>query len=247
MSGVLDVRQVLSLLADWNQAMRDASDARHGGYDIVLLDAQERATAAKAALREYDPATLRAALTTPAPAEATVGDVEALESAAAAYRQAVAPLDGLQAALKDVESRCYSEKNVVIGTREDFAARLTAMDALSDARHAAHNALSVLKTAALATPPAPAGAWHHTKTGNMYTEVGRAHLCVSDACPQEGDEIVIYQGADGRLWAREDQDFRRRFTDTALHQFHRELETDPDLQLEVVRHMKVLGLSDDKK
>jgi hypothetical protein len=59
---------------------------------------------------------------------------------------------------------------------------------------------------------APAGAaWKHLKTGNSYQEVCRAHLNVSDGPPQEGDEVVIYRGEDGRLWAREDQDFRRRF------------------------------------
>lgn len=65
--------------------------------------------------------------------------------------------------------------------------------------------------------PAPAAAkagrqWRHEKSGNTYYEVCRAHLCVSDAQPKEGDEVVIYRSAEGLLYAREDQDFRRRFT-----------------------------------
>jgi hypothetical protein len=50
--------------------------------------------------------------------------------------------------------------------------------------------------------------WRHTRTGGEYAEVGRAGLHIDKhnrVC--EGDTLVIYQGDDGRLWAREAGEF----------------------------------------
>lgn len=99
--------------------------------------------------------------------------------------------------------------------------RLRDEDSLPDRRASLdafiHSRESDVMAFIVANPPAPAEAkagrqWRHEKSGNTYHEVCRAHLCVSDAQPKEGDEVVIYQGVEGLLYAREDQAFRRRFT-----------------------------------
>jgi len=43
--------------------------------------------------------------------------------------------------------------------------------------------------------------WRHVKRGTVYEEVGRAEV-QAGASIIEGDVVVIYQGDDGKLWAR---------------------------------------------
>ncbi len=48
--------------------------------------------------------------------------------------------------------------------------------------------------------------WRHLKRGTTYEEIGRARLQASYP-PNEGDVLVIYRGDDGKLWAREENEF----------------------------------------
>lgn len=67
----------------------------------------------------------------------------------------------------------------------------------------------ILADAAIAAmSPAWRPMWRHKKRGTVYMEIGRAEL--QDASPRgpaEGDTLVIYQGDDGKLWAREVTEF----------------------------------------
>ena len=50
--------------------------------------------------------------------------------------------------------------------------------------------------------------WRHKKRGTTYVEVGRAVLQASNpALLQEGTQIVIYRGTDGKLWCRSAAEF----------------------------------------
>ena len=49
--------------------------------------------------------------------------------------------------------------------------------------------------------------WRHEKSGGTYTEVGRAKVQASVRSIGENDTVVVYQGKDGRLWAREECEF----------------------------------------
>ena len=49
--------------------------------------------------------------------------------------------------------------------------------------------------------------WRHLKRGTTYEEIGRARLQASTCLPDEGDVLIIYRGDDGKLWAREENEF----------------------------------------
>lgn len=49
--------------------------------------------------------------------------------------------------------------------------------------------------------------WRHVKRGSTYVEIGRAEVQASTGPINEGDEIVIYRGTDGRIWARKVREF----------------------------------------
>jgi hypothetical protein len=52
--------------------------------------------------------------------------------------------------------------------------------------------------------------WRHRLRGTVYEEIGRAELQAADRNrphPMEQDTLVIYRGADGKLWARWDVEF----------------------------------------
>ena len=57
--------------------------------------------------------------------------------------------------------------------------------------------------------PAGVARWWHVKRGTTYEEVGRAELQKSGVSYTliEGDKLVIYRGQDGKLWARDAQEF----------------------------------------
>ena len=61
----------------------------------------------------------------------------------------------------------------------------------------------------LAEPPhsGPPPRWRHVARGSDYVEVGRAKVQNSLQLIDEGDTIVVYRGADGKLWAREEGEF----------------------------------------
>jgi hypothetical protein len=46
----------------------------------------------------------------------------------------------------------------------------------------------------------------HLKRGTTYTVIGRAELQSGFDCA-EGQCLVVYQGVDGKLWARPEQEF----------------------------------------
>ena len=48
--------------------------------------------------------------------------------------------------------------------------------------------------------------WRHVERGTVYEEIGRAELqAAMDLI--EGDTLVIYRGEDGKLWARQEDEF----------------------------------------
>ena len=52
--------------------------------------------------------------------------------------------------------------------------------------------------------------WRHRKRGSVYTQVGVAS--VQSTVPiGEPDDLLIYRGEDGRLWARPLREFLERF------------------------------------
>lgn len=53
----------------------------------------------------------------------------------------------------------------------------------------------------------PGRRWRHVERGTEYAEVGRVTLQAATGPAAEGDTLVIYRGADGRLWAREAHEF----------------------------------------
>lgn len=62
--------------------------------------------------------------------------------------------------------------------------------------------------------------WKHVKRGTIYGEVCRAELQMAQMAFDvvEGATLVIYEGADGKLWAREETEFEDgRFDDLGLH------------------------------
>jgi hypothetical protein len=48
--------------------------------------------------------------------------------------------------------------------------------------------------------------WRHVKRGTLYLEVGRAELQAA-ADVIEGMTFVIYRDKDGKLWARQEDEF----------------------------------------
>tara|TARA_R110000868_G_C10969754_1_gene769597 strand:+ start:4233 stop:4634 length:402 start_codon:yes stop_codon:yes gene_type:complete len=48
----------------------------------------------------------------------------------------------------------------------------------------------------------PLPRWRHVQRGTEYTEIGRGEIQMSTRYLNDGEEIVIYRGADGLLWAR---------------------------------------------
>lgn len=79
-----------------------------------------------------------------------------------------------------------------------FDARLDASEAIE------RNVLRV-RLANEGTPDA-SRRWRHVKRGTVYTEIGRGELQMSRDLV-DGSEMVIYRGADGRLWVREVTEF----------------------------------------
>lgn len=67
--------------------------------------------------------------------------------------------------------------------------------------------LRLLREAVGAPAPLP---WHHIETGGVYTEVCRAEL--RSTITVHGADLVVYRGTDGRLWARDADEFLERFT-----------------------------------
>lgn len=49
--------------------------------------------------------------------------------------------------------------------------------------------------------------WQHKKRGTVYEVIGEAELQCATHDPSEGDELVIYRGDDGKLWARMRDEF----------------------------------------
>ena len=50
--------------------------------------------------------------------------------------------------------------------------------------------------------------WRHKKRGSIYFEHARATLQASEpALLQEGAQVVIYRGTDGKLWCRAAAEF----------------------------------------
>lgn len=52
----------------------------------------------------------------------------------------------------------------------------------------------------------PMKRWRHKVRGTIYTEIGRAELQMSRDLV-EGATLVIYRGEDGKLWARQEDEF----------------------------------------
>ncbi len=45
--------------------------------------------------------------------------------------------------------------------------------------------------------------WRHVKRGTVYTEIGRATFqSAGDSIIADEEEVVVYRGDDGRIWAR---------------------------------------------
>lgn len=57
--------------------------------------------------------------------------------------------------------------------------------------------------------------WHHIETGAVYVEVCRAQVQANTGALDEGDEVVVYLGADGQAHVREADEFLERFTQLA--------------------------------
>lgn len=49
--------------------------------------------------------------------------------------------------------------------------------------------------------------YRHKKRGTVYEVIGEAELQCATHDPSEGDELVIYRGDDGKLWARMRDEF----------------------------------------
>jgi hypothetical protein len=49
--------------------------------------------------------------------------------------------------------------------------------------------------------------WRHIKRGTLYTEIGRAELQIATLDLVDGSFLVIYRGEDGKLWARQEDEF----------------------------------------
>lgn len=54
---------------------------------------------------------------------------------------------------------------------------------------------------------ATAPRWRHVGRGTTYAELGRAELQMSQDLLVEGSTLVIYRDADGKLWARQEDEF----------------------------------------
>jgi len=80
---------------------------------------------------------------------------------------------------------------------------LNAERTVKSARRKARAALATLP--ALPTPDAGRH-WKHVKRGTTYAEIGRAELQASQDVV-EGVTLVIYRGDDGKLWARQEDEF----------------------------------------
>lgn len=48
--------------------------------------------------------------------------------------------------------------------------------------------------------------WRHKKRGTVYREILHAEVQAAEPIP-EGAKVVVYQGQDGRYWAREYHEF----------------------------------------
>lgn len=56
--------------------------------------------------------------------------------------------------------------------------------------------------------PEPLKRWRHVKRGTVYAEIGRGTLQIAgDTSIADEDNVMIYRGEDGRLWARPVQEF----------------------------------------
>jgi hypothetical protein len=49
--------------------------------------------------------------------------------------------------------------------------------------------------------------WRHVKRGTVYEEIGRAELQIATLDLVDGSDLVIYRGEDGKLWARQEDEF----------------------------------------
>ena len=52
----------------------------------------------------------------------------------------------------------------------------------------------------------PGQRWRHKKRGTVYTEIGTAELQMATDLV-DGSFLTIYQGDDGKLWARQEDEF----------------------------------------
>jgi hypothetical protein len=48
--------------------------------------------------------------------------------------------------------------------------------------------------------------WRHKKRGTVYKEIGRAKLQTNGNL-SDGATMVVYQGEDGKIWVREEEEF----------------------------------------
>lgn len=73
----------------------------------------------------------------------------------------------------------------------------------------AHDFYQSQVTARASTAPdaEPVATYRHVKRGTTYAVIGEAELQCASHDPSEGDELVIYRGQDGKLWARMRDEF----------------------------------------
>lgn len=86
-------------------------------------------------------------------------------------------------------------------TEKEFETKYTQMTVIEDDDFAS------IKMAIDAAKNSKATYWKHVERGSIYEEAARAELQVATNPPQEGDVIVIYQGKDGKFWARAEKEF----------------------------------------
>lgn len=80
------------------------------------------------------------------------------------------------------------------------------------------NAIAAWNTRASPAADAADRMWRHEKRGTVYREIGRAELQIATLDVVEGSCLVIYRGADGKLWARQEDEFEDgRFVEMAAN------------------------------
>jgi len=65
--------------------------------------------------------------------------------------------------------------------------------------------------------PSPGSKWRHTN-GNLYEVLHIANLHADDTRRHEYPIIVVYQGEDGRIWAKPLEGFLASRTEATEHQ-----------------------------